>query len=312
MVRAVRCRRHSPDHCQRADVRSLRRNGHGAAARVTASRLPWWTAALSTTIRRWRGACVAAWQSSTMSTARTRYASTLTICRATSPATAPPAPASSIAWRRRPRSTACACWARTCRAAAMQFAGGLDWAVENGMQVINLSLSTSRREYYGMFHHLVDDAYFKNAVLVSAISNFPSASYPSQYSSVISVAAHEGQDPFTFYYNPHPPVEFGAPGIDVRVAWKDAPVCPPHWQQLCRASHCRHRRPHPRQASRADAVPDQVRPLGVRQQRAANVSGHDSLNVALYGPRPVLHTVQPRQSTMSIPVVVLTDFGWVE
>jgi subtilisin family serine protease len=25
----------------------------------------------------------------------------------------------------------------------------------------------------------------------------------------------------TYYYNPAPPVEFGAPGIDVRVAWKD-------------------------------------------------------------------------------------------
>jgi len=36
---------------------------------------------------------------------------------------------------------------------------------------------------------------------------------------VISVAAHEGRDPFTFYYNPAPPVEFGAPGIDVNVAW---------------------------------------------------------------------------------------------
>lgn len=37
--------------------------------------------------------------------------------------------------------------------------------------------------------------------------------------TVISVAAHEGHDPFTLYYNPAPPVEFGAPGIDLRVAW---------------------------------------------------------------------------------------------
>jgi subtilisin len=104
---------------------------------------------------------------------------------------------------------------------AIQFAGGLDWAVENGIHVINLSLSTTRAEYYGMFHHLADDAYFKNVSLVCAISNFPTLSYPSQYSSVISVAAHDGQDAFTFYYNPSPPVEFGAPGINVRVAWKD-------------------------------------------------------------------------------------------
>jgi subtilisin family serine protease len=104
---------------------------------------------------------------------------------------------------------------------AIQFAGGLDWAVENGMHVVNLSLSTTRAEYFGMFHHLTDDAYFKNTLLVSAMSNFPGISYPSQYASVIAVAAHDGKDPFTFYYNPTPPVEFGAPGIDVRVAWKD-------------------------------------------------------------------------------------------
>jgi subtilisin family serine protease len=38
---------------------------------------------------------------------------------------------------------------------------------------------------------------------------------------VISVAAHDGHDPFTYYYNPKPPVEFGAPGIDVHVAWNN-------------------------------------------------------------------------------------------
>ena len=104
---------------------------------------------------------------------------------------------------------------------AIQFAGGLDWAVENRMDVANLSLSTSRQEYFGMFHEIADNAYFKNVVLVSAVNNIPAPSYPSLYSSVISVAAHAGQDPFTYYYNPLPPVEFGAPGIDVRVAWKN-------------------------------------------------------------------------------------------
>jgi len=102
---------------------------------------------------------------------------------------------------------------------ALQFAGGLRWAIENGMAVINLSLSTSREEYYGLFHEITDAAYFKNMLLVSAVNNIPEASYPSLYSSVISVAAHEGKVPLTYYYNPEPPVEFGAPGIDVQVAW---------------------------------------------------------------------------------------------
>ena len=101
----------------------------------------------------------------------------------------------------------------------IQFAAGLNWAIENDMQVVNLSLSTALEEYFGLFHDLTDQAYFKNMTLVSAVNNIPEPSYPSLFSSVISVAAHDGQDPFTFYYNPTPPVEFGAPGIDVNVAW---------------------------------------------------------------------------------------------
>lgn len=108
---------------------------------------------------------------------------------------------------------------RNMKGKAFQFAGGLRWAIDNGMQIINLSLSTSREEYYALFHKLTDDAYFQNVVLVSAANNIPAASYPSLYSSVISVAAHLEQDPFTYYYNPNPPVEFGAPGIDVEVCW---------------------------------------------------------------------------------------------
>lgn len=102
---------------------------------------------------------------------------------------------------------------------ALQFARGLRWAIENEMHVINLSLSTSKYSYFALFHKLADEAYFKNSILISAVNNVPAPSYPSLYSSVISVAAHEGQDPFTYYYNPAPPVEFGAPGIDVKVSW---------------------------------------------------------------------------------------------
>jgi subtilisin len=113
---------------------------------------------------------------------------------------------------------------RNSRGRAIQFAAGLEWAIENEMKVINLSLSTSREEYFGLFHELADLAYFKGVVLVSAVNNIPASSYPSEYASVVSVAAHEGCDPFTYFYNPSPPVEFGAPGIDLDVAWKDKAI----------------------------------------------------------------------------------------
>ncbi len=58
-------------------------------------------------------------------------------------------------------------------------------------------------------------------LLVSAANNVPGPSYPSLFASVISVAAHDIADPWTWFYNPRPPVEFGAYGVDVPVAWKD-------------------------------------------------------------------------------------------
>jgi subtilisin len=99
------------------------------------------------------------------------------------------------------------------------FAAGLHWAIDNGMQVVNLSLGTTKRDFYPILHELADTAYFRRVVLVAAANNLPVPSFPSLYASVISVASQEDPDPLHFCYNPSPPVEFSAPGIDVQVAW---------------------------------------------------------------------------------------------
>jgi subtilisin len=96
---------------------------------------------------------------------------------------------------------------------------GLRWAVEQEFDVVNMSLSTTKREFAGMLHELADSAYFQKTVLVASAHNMPVESYPWRFSSVISVGSHEESDPFAFYYNPSPPVEFFARGVNVEVAW---------------------------------------------------------------------------------------------
>jgi subtilisin len=96
---------------------------------------------------------------------------------------------------------------------------GLRWAVEQGFDVINLSLSTTKREFAALLHELADTAYFRRSMLVASAHNMPVESYPWRFSSVVSVGSHELPDPFAYFYNPDPPVEFFARGVDVDVAW---------------------------------------------------------------------------------------------
>lgn len=100
-----------------------------------------------------------------------------------------------------------------------RFLAGLEWAVDHGVHVANLSLSSKSDLLYGPLHDVCDDAYFAGVALVCAANNVPGPTYPAQFASVLSVAARSGTDPWALAYNPRPPVEFGATGIEVEVAW---------------------------------------------------------------------------------------------
>jgi subtilisin len=126
---------------------------------------------------------------------------------------------------------------------------GLRWAVEQDFDVINMSLSTTKRQFAVVLHELADSAYFRRSMLVASAHNMPVESYPWRFSSVISVGSHEEADPRTFFYNPRPPVEFFARGVDVEVAWLGGGTirctgnsfATPHMTGLCALVLSKHR-----------------------------------------------------------------------
>jgi len=99
------------------------------------------------------------------------------------------------------------------------FLAGIEWAVEHGMDVVNMSLSSKSDAMFAALHDVADEAFFGGSILVCAANNVPGPTYPSQFASVVSVAARETDDPMSLAYNARPPVEFAARGVDVEVAW---------------------------------------------------------------------------------------------
>ena len=126
---------------------------------------------------------------------------------------------------------------------------GLRWAIEQGFDVINMSLSTTKRQFAEVLHELADSAYFKRTVLVASAHNMPVESYPWRFAAVISVGSHEESDPQVFYYNPAPPVEFFARGVNVEVPWLGGETTPasgnsfatPHMSGMCALIMAKHR-----------------------------------------------------------------------
>ena len=100
------------------------------------------------------------------------------------------------------------------------FLVGLDYAIKQKFQVINLSLGTTKRDYFGPLHDLLDRAYHAGCIVVAAANNLPYPSYPSIFSSsIVSVVKRAGGDPFNFGYRYGHVIELVAPGVDVKTTW---------------------------------------------------------------------------------------------
>lgn len=100
------------------------------------------------------------------------------------------------------------------------FLAGLEYAIKRRFRIINLSLGTTKPQYYAPLHDLLDRAYQAGCVVVAAANNLPHPSFPSVFSSsVISVVKGEMTSAFDFSFRYGEVIEIVAPGVNVRTAW---------------------------------------------------------------------------------------------
>lgn len=100
------------------------------------------------------------------------------------------------------------------------FLAGLEYAIKQRYQVINLSLGTTKPQFFAPLHDLLDRAYLAGCVVVAAANNLPHPSFPSVFSSsLISVIKSEQTDPRKFGFRYGEVIELTAPGVNVRTTW---------------------------------------------------------------------------------------------
>lgn len=100
------------------------------------------------------------------------------------------------------------------------FLAGLEWAIKQKYRVINLSLGTTKPQFFAPLHDLLDRAYQAGCIVVAAANNLPQPSFPSVFSSsLISVIKSDALDPLDFRFQYGEVIELSAPGVNVRTAW---------------------------------------------------------------------------------------------
>ena len=96
---------------------------------------------------------------------------------------------------------------------------GLQWAVSNGMQVVNMSLGTSQDVQ--SFHDAILSAYEAGVTIVAAAGNTGgSVIYPAAYPEVIAVSATDENDQIASFSSRGPEIDLAAPGVSIYSTYK--------------------------------------------------------------------------------------------
>ena len=100
------------------------------------------------------------------------------------------------------------------------FLAGLEYAIKKRYKVVNLSLGTTKPQFFAPLHDLLDRAYQAGCIVIAAANNLPQPSFPSVFSSsLISVIKSEQIDPLKFGFRFGEVIELTAPGVNIRTAW---------------------------------------------------------------------------------------------
>jgi subtilisin len=98
---------------------------------------------------------------------------------------------------------------------------GIEWAIDNGMQVINMSLGGLSGST--ALETVCNDAWNAGIIVVAAAGNNDAAGtvlYPAQYDSVIAVAATDSTNTRAGFSDTGPQVELAAPGVNIYSTYK--------------------------------------------------------------------------------------------
>jgi subtilisin len=96
-----------------------------------------------------------------------------------------------------------------------QLIAGLEFAINEKFDVINMSLGTTNDRAWRRIAELADRAFYDGRILVAAANNFGYAALPAQLSSVLAVDMGAFPDPETVRYRWQNPIELEANGVYV-------------------------------------------------------------------------------------------------
>jgi subtilisin family serine protease len=95
----------------------------------------------------------------------------------------------------------------------------IEWAVDQDLDVLNVSLGTLRDDVLIPLYKICEQARRQNILVVASRHNQAEGSYPSVFENVISVGIGPFDDPFAFRYRPDDAVECLAKGRHNSVLW---------------------------------------------------------------------------------------------